>query len=77
MTPFPMGSADPTATPEPLDAAMERNDAIRVLALACASQGYPDVNAASLLRDIEEGGYTLRLTTAAERREKNDRGMSR
>jgi hypothetical protein len=29
-----------------------------------------------LLRDIEEGGYTLRLTTNDERRRRNDRGQS-
>lgn len=47
---------------------LQRVDALRVLELACASQGYPEVNAPSLLRDIEEGGYTLRLTTSDERR---------
>ena len=46
---------------------MQRLDALRVLALALASQGCPQVDEASLLRDIEEGGYTLRLTTADER----------
>ena len=52
---------------------VQRVDAIRVLELALASQGVPDVNAPSLLRDIEEGGYTLRLTTSDERRRRNDR----
>lgn len=45
---------------------VQRVDALRVLELALASQGYPQVNAPSLLRDIEEGGYTLRLTTSDE-----------
>ena len=55
---------------------LQRVDAIRVLELACASQGYPDINGPSLLRDIEEGGYTLRLTTSAERTLRNQRGES-
>lgn len=56
---------------------LQRVDALRVLELALASQGVPDVNAPSLLRDIEEGGYTLRLTTHDERRRRNERGLSR
>lgn len=51
---------------------LQRVDALRVLELACASQGHPDINAPSLLRDIEEGGYTLRLTTPDERRSRVD-----
>lgn len=52
---------------------VQRVDAIRVLELAAASQGYPDINGPSFLRDIEEGGYTLRLTTHDERRRRNNR----
>ena len=52
---------------------VQRVDAIRVLELAAASQGYPDINGPSFLRDIEEGGYTLRLTTDDERRRRSDR----
>jgi len=59
-----------------LDAALQRMDALRVLSLALASQGLLDVNAASLLRDIEEGGYTLRLTTNEERLAHNQHGES-
>lgn len=53
--------------PDDMDDAMQRNDALRVIGLALASQGVPDVDPAALLRDIEEGGYTFRLTTHAER----------
>ena len=57
---------------------LQRVDALRVLELACASQGFPEVNAPSLLRNIEEGGYTLRLTTRDERRLRNaEHGPSR
>ncbi len=68
-----------TATERPgiLDDSIEGNvqrvDAIRVLEVAAASQGYPDINGPSFLRDIEAGGYTLRLTTPDERRRRNDR----
>jgi hypothetical protein len=51
---------------------LQRVDAIRVLELATSSQGHPDINGPSLLRDIEEGGYTLRLTTHEERRARSD-----
>lgn len=71
-----MTTPRPEITEDSIEGAMQRNDAIRVLALACASQGYPDINAASLLRDIEEGGYTLRLTTNAERLTRTERGYS-
>jgi len=54
---------------------LQRVDALRVLELALASQGYPQVNGPSLLRDIEEGGYTLRLTTRDERTRRNDRAV--
>jgi hypothetical protein len=60
-----------------IENALQRNDALRVLELALASQGSPDVDSAALLRDIEEGGYTLRLTTHEERRMRNDKGLSR
>ncbi len=57
---------------------VQRVDAIRVLELAASSQGYPDINGPSFLRDIEEGGYTLRLTTHEERRRRNNQwGPSR
>lgn len=50
-----------------LDQSLQRNDAIRVLELAIASVGTPTPDAAGVLRNIEEGGYTLRLTTREER----------
>jgi hypothetical protein len=53
-----------------IEAALQRNDALRVLDLALASNGC-DANPASVLRDIEEGGYTLRLTTKEERLARN------
>lgn len=58
-----------------LEAALRRNDMGRVLALALSSQGYvstDSVNAGlALLREIEEEGYTLRLTTHEERLARN------
>ena len=68
-------------TPEEIDEAMQRNDALRALALALASNGIVDpnpydqyalVDCAPILRDWEEQGYTFRLTTHAERKAKND-----
>lgn len=58
---------------------LQRIDAQRVLQLALQSQGIsiPDAQVPSLMRDIEEGGYTLRLTTDAERRARNEAGPSR
>jgi hypothetical protein len=53
-----------------IEAALQRNDALRVLGLALASNG-SDADPASVLRDIEEGGYTLRLTTDDERLDRN------
>ncbi len=58
----------PGVLDDTIEGALQRNDALRVLALAVGSQGQPDMDVASLLRDIEEGGYTLRLTTHDERR---------
>lgn len=58
-------------------AALQRNDMGRVLALALASQGYvqtdSEVVGLALLREIEEQGYTLRLTTHEERFARNSR----
>lgn len=54
-----------------IDSALMRNDALRVLSLSLASQGHQDIDAGALLRDIEEGGFTLRLTTHDERIAKN------
>jgi len=56
--------------------ALQRNDMARVIGLALASQGYiktelsPSLGLA-FLRELEECGYTLRLTTDEERREHN------
>lgn len=59
-----------------LDAALRRNDGIDALQRSIASVADPIRDAAEVLRNLEECGYTLRFTTAEERREKNDRGMS-
>ena len=61
----------PSVLDDSIDGNLQRVDALRVLELALASQGVPTVNGPSLLRDIEEGGYTLRLTTSDERRRRN------
>lgn len=55
---------------------MQRADALRVLGLALASNGIPnaDAHAPAILRDIEAGGYTFRLTTHDERRRRNALG---
>ena len=63
----------PSVLSDSIEGNLQRVDAIRVLELAAGSQGYPGVNGPSFLRDIEEGGYTLRLTTHDERRLRNDR----
>lgn len=52
---------------DPIDDAMQRNDAIDVLSRAIYSVKEPGAHAAEVLRNIEEGGYTLRLTTREER----------
>lgn len=70
------GIERPGILDDSIEGNLQRVDAIRVLELALASQGVPEVNAPSLLRDIEEGGYTLRLTTHDERRRRNARGES-
>jgi hypothetical protein len=63
-----------TERPGILDDSIEGNvqrvDALRVLTLALYSQGikFDESQVPSLLRDIEEGGYTLRLTTSDEQR---------
>jgi hypothetical protein len=74
--PAPLDVDRPGILDDSIEGNLQRVDAIRVLELALASQGVPEVNAPSLLRDIEEGGYTLRLTTNDERRRRNDRGQS-
>lgn len=69
----------PSPTDE-IDAGMQRLDMLRVIELAlqsCQPYDRPGTyDPGEVLRNIEEGGYTLRLTTHAERRAKNDRGMS-
>jgi len=55
-----------------LDEAMQREDFLRVLALALASNGVSSRLARSILDDIEEQGYTYRLTTHDERFRRND-----
>jgi hypothetical protein len=74
------GPDRPSVMDDSIEGALQRNDAIRVLALALASNGWPatSAEAAAVLRDIEEGGYTLRLTTRDERSRKNsEHGPSR
>ena len=61
----------PSILDDSIEGNLQRNDAIRVLALALASNGHPEANAAAILRDMEEGGYTMRLTTHAERLARN------
>lgn len=61
--------------PIDVDAGMQRLDMLRVIELALASCAQP-IQPGELLRNIEEGGYTLRLTTSDERRQRNDRGQS-
>jgi hypothetical protein len=80
-------SPEPESYHDDIDEAMQRNDFLRVLALALASNGIVDpdptdqyrlIDCAPILRDIEEQGYTFRLTTHEERRAKNDQyGPSR
>jgi hypothetical protein len=72
---------DTDVTPDDdIEQALIRNDMGRVLVLALASQGYTQSDSEAvglaLLREIEEQGYTLRLTTHEERRAKNDRGRA-
>lgn len=70
----------PSVMDDSIEGNIQRNDAIRVLGLALASNGLPVSSraVASILRDIEEGGYTLRLTTHAERLARNtESGPSR
>jgi hypothetical protein len=71
-------TARPEITEDSIEGALQRNDALRVLQLALASNGIV-VYAATLtaiLRDIEEGGYTMRLTTHEERLARNAKGES-
>jgi hypothetical protein len=70
----PEPSDHPGILDDSIEGNVQRVDALRVLELALASQGVPEVNAPSLLRDIEEGGYTLRLTTDDERRRRREGG---
>lgn len=67
-----------TEQDDPILAALQRNDMGRVLALALSSQGYANTDSEAvglaLLREIEEQGYTLRLTTAEERFRRNGTG---
>ena len=60
-----------------IDRGMQRLDVRRVIELALAScepKGPPfHVDSGELLRNIEEGGYTFRLTTGDERREMRER----
>jgi hypothetical protein len=57
--------------PNDIQAALLRNDMGRVIALALSSQGYAQTDSEAVglafLRDLEECGYTLRLTTDEER----------
>jgi hypothetical protein len=64
----------PEILDDTIEGNLQRNDAIRVLHLAIASNltDLPLSMVGSILRDIEEGGYTLRLTTTDERRRRND-----
>ena len=61
-----------------IEAAAQRNDMARVIVFALLSQGYiagtdaPSIGLA-FLRELEDCGYTLRLTTHEERLEKNMR----
>jgi len=68
----------PEITEDSIEGAAQRNDAIRVLHLAIASndRDLPLSVVAAILRDIEEGGYTMRLTTDDERTAKNANGYS-
>jgi hypothetical protein len=68
------GPEFPSVMEDSIEGALQRNDALRVLALALASNGMPvgPNEVASVLRDIEEGGYTLRLTTHEERHARNE-----
>lgn len=77
-----LATLDAARQPAPDDAAAlaQRNDMGRVLALALSSQGYASTDSEAvglaLLREIEEQGYTLRLTTPEERRARNAKGES-
>ena len=71
-----------TTGSDPIDAAMQRNDVLDVIGrslASCQPYGPPfHVDPGELLRNIEECGYTFRLTTHEERRSKNDQfGPSR
>ena len=58
----------PAATARDRDAiteAVQRNDFLHTLDIALASNGYPDLPVVGILRDMEEQGYTYRLTERA------------
>lgn len=59
------------------DEAAQRNDMGRAIANAIASQGYNNFaterDGLAFLRELEEQGYTLRLTTDEERAERRER----
>lgn len=70
----------PALPRDDMDEAMQRNDFLRCLALALASNGIVDpdpneqyrlVDCAPILRDLEAQGYTFRLTTHEERYARN------
>jgi hypothetical protein len=59
-----------------IEDALQRNDMARVITLALCSQGYVQTDShkvgRAFLRELEESGYTLRLTTHEERRRRRD-----
>ncbi len=73
---FVPDAARPSGIGDDIENIAQRIDAVRVIDLALASQGAPDVRGDALLRDIEEGGYTLRLTMDDERAWRNRHGGS-
>lgn len=70
---------DPRPLSDPNDeyeASLIRNDMARVICLALSSQGYAATDSQKVglafLRELEDCGYTLRLTTRDERRRHNE-----